>query len=171
MNHKNKCKKISIIIILPLLFLCCIKEKPVQDERQESKVENHKEKRDTLFSTSPEFGRPKNIEELRSWQNKVRENGDENSYNQLADYYSKNPDIRDEMIEYSETMIRKGHCECAVYYYEYVRKSNLQQKDKLIKKAIIYLKKLANEDMGFFSELARDYLSDIESGNVSDVLF
>jgi hypothetical protein len=167
----NKCRKILIIAIFPLLFLCCFKEKSVQDEKRNLNVENSKINNDTVFSTSPVFGRPRNADELYSWKNKVRKYGDEDSYNHLADYYSENRAIQAEMVEYSEIMIKKGHCEYAVYYYEYVRKSNLQDKDKLIKKAIVYLKKLSKQDVAFFSELARDYLSDIESGNVSDELF
>ncbi|MDR0232144.1 MAG: hypothetical protein LBI82_08510 [Dysgonamonadaceae bacterium] len=105
------------------------------------------EKQDTaVLRISPDLnlGYPKDEATLKMWQQKVLKDADKYFYKQLLFYYSDNPHLQDEMIKYSEAMIKR-HKENGIYildYYDYVKDSKSTQKNKLMIRAINSLKEL-----------------------------
>lgn len=127
----------------------------------EDSIEMYKRDSVILISSDLRENPPSEIT-LKRWKEKVKKEADDYYYTQLIFYYSENPQLIDEMIEYSEIMINKSK-KNAVYiidYYDYVKNSNSQQKDKLMVKAIEYLEKLLKTE-GYTAFQAKVRLSEL----------
>ncbi|MEA4917663.1 hypothetical protein [Proteiniphilum sp.] len=171
-------KKISILLSFFIVFISCA-NKVKEEEKEEEKVEETGKQQIAVDTVSEEKYQeisgvgepyyPKTEEALKRCQRRVREEGDAISYDGLVSYYAENPHLEDEMIGYTEIMIKKKERNepYIMYYYEYVEQSKSENKTELMKRAIKYMKemlkreeKLENKNEGFFY-LARKVLSNI----------
>ncbi|MEA4919278.1 hypothetical protein [Proteiniphilum sp.] len=167
-------KRIAILLSFFIVFISCAnkvkeEEKVEETENQQVAVDTVSEEKYQQISGGEEPYYPKTEEALKRCQKRVREEGDAISYWGLEVYYGKNPHLENEMIGYTEIMIKKKERNepYIMNYYEYVKRSKSENKTELMKRAIKYMKdmlkreeKLENES-DFYYFLTRSVLSDI----------
>ena len=169
-------KRIAILLSFFVVFIACTNKVKVEEKENQqvqvavdSVLEKEEEEAEGHISGGEEPYYPETEEALKRCQRRVREEGDAISYWGLTVYYADNPHLEDEMIGYTEIMIKKKERNESyiMYYYEYVEQSKSENKTELMKRAIKYMKemlkreeKLENKNEGFFY-LARKVLSNI----------
>ncbi len=161
-----------LTFLVALTFSCANNAKKVENEKCSENVsllkDASKEKKDSSvirYSFTPDInnGNPVDEATLRRWQQKVIEEADAYYYDQLASYYINNPHLQDEMIKYSEIMVRRKNPNDTyiLEFYKYVKQSKTPRKEKLMIKVIKRLKDLSERDEVFFSLMARSKLSEL----------
>ncbi len=161
-----------VIFIVTVISSCVSKAKKVENEKCSENVsllkDASKEKKDSSvisYSFTPDVnnGNPVDEATLRRWQQKVIKEADSHYYYQLASYYADNPHLQDEMIKYSEVMIKKTQQNgtFVLFFYDYVEQSTSPKKGQLMARAIKYLNGLSKEDEDLLTLMARGRLSQL----------
>ncbi len=161
-----------VLFVVTVLFSCASKVKKEESNvappllEEVKKEEGQKKEKDAnLIEAPPEviWGIPKDEAALKEWQRKVVEEADEFYYDRLASYYANNPHLQDEMIKYSEIMIKKTQRNGTfiLFFYDYVEQSTSLKKDRLMARAIKYLNDLSKQNEGILTLMARSRLSQL----------
>ena len=168
-------KRIAILLSFFVVFIACTNKVKVEEKGKQqvqvavdSVLEKEEEEAEGHISGGEEPYYPETEEALKRCQRRVREEGDMICYDGLVIYYIKNPHLEDEMIGYSEIMIKKKKRNepYIMEYYEYIKKSKIENKNELMNRAIKYMKEMLKrkEELGegdFYYILTRSVLSDI----------
>ncbi|MEA4918734.1 hypothetical protein [Proteiniphilum sp.] len=169
-------KRIAILLSFFVVFISCANKVKVEEKGKQqvqvavdSVLEKEEEEAEGHISGGEEPYYPKTEEALKRCQRRVREEGDAISYWGLEVYYEKNPHLENEMIGYTEIMIKKKKRNepYIMNYYEYIKKSNSGKKNELMNRAIKYMKEMLKREEelegegDFYYILTRYVLSNI----------
>ncbi len=153
-----------VIFLIAVLSSCSNKAKEV--ERNDSIPEEVEEMDlSNLNISCPDiyWGDPPNEANVKRWKKRIKEAPHSDYYFKLAGYYSDNPHLQDEMIEYVEIMVKHAYHKdmYKADLYEYVKDCKLPKKRQLMAKAIRYLKSVLKSDDPFSVIAARKSLAEL----------